>query len=135
VARPLTPSHAAGVADEQLPYLRQLLGELIERENLRNLILWFYTPMALPLAEVCPSRPAAVIYDCMDELSAFLNEPRTPAEREARLLKRADLVFTGGRSLYRVKKDLHPRVYCFPSSVDAQQFALRRAADRRPGTR
>ena len=44
-------------------------------------------------------------------------------EREAALLERADMVFTGGRSLYRAKKERHPRVYCFPSSVDAAHFA------------
>jgi hypothetical protein len=77
--------------------------------------------MALPLAD--DLKPAAVIYDCMDELSAFLNAPPELLEREAALLQRADLVFTGGPSLYRAKKDRHPRVYCFPSSVDAKHFA------------
>jgi protoporphyrinogen oxidase len=38
-------------------------------------------------------------------------------------LKRAEIVFTGGPSLYNAKKDRHPNVHCFPSSVDVAHFA------------
>jgi UDP-galactopyranose mutase len=80
--------------------------------------------MALPLAQHL--KPKAVIYDCMDELSAFLGAPPELIERERQLLKLADLVFTGGPSLYRAKKDRHPDVHCFPSSVDAEHYAQAR---------
>ena len=122
VCRPYTPVRAAGFHDEQIPYLRELVQDLIPAEISGEYILWFYTPMALPLAEGLT--PRAVVYDCMDELAAFLNAPPELLEREAELLQRADLVFTGGPSLYRAKKDRHPRVYCFPSSVDAKHFAM-----------
>ena len=46
------------------------------------------------------------------------------------MLARADLVFTGGQSLYEAKRGQHPRVFAFPSSVDAAHFArARRATD------
>jgi UDP-galactopyranose mutase len=64
-----------------------------------------------------------VIYDCMDELSGFLGAPPELLERERELLAWADAVFTGGPSLYRAKRDRHPHVYCFPSSVDVEHFA------------
>ena len=83
-------------------------------------ILWFYTPLGL--AATTGMRPLAIVYDCMDELSAFLNAPAELIESEQELLRKADLVFTGGPSLYRSKKNCHPRVYCFPSSVDARHF-------------
>src|SRR5690242_3716211 len=121
VCRPHTPSTAPGYSAEQLPYIKQLLHELIELEGLDSYLVWFYTPMALPLAEEL--KPQAVIYDCMDELSAFLNAPPELLDRESSLLKMADLVFTGGASLYRAKKDRNPNVHCFPSSVDAKHFA------------
>src|SRR5262249_49419457 len=35
----------------------------------------------------------------------------------------ADLVFTGGPSLYAAKKDRHHNVHCFPSSVDLKHYA------------
>jgi UDP-galactopyranose mutase len=121
VCSPKTPSGAPGFEDTQIPHLRRLVRQLIEQEHLDDYILWFYTPMALPLAE--DLKPLAVIYDCMDELSAFLNAPPQLLQREAALLEIADAVFTGGPSLYRAKKDRHPNVHCFPSSVDAKHFA------------
>jgi UDP-galactopyranose mutase len=70
--------------------------------------------------------PDLTIYDCMDELSAFRGAPPRMLEFERQLLSRADLVFTGGRSLYEAKRGKHPRVHCFPSSIDAAHFAKAR---------
>ena len=66
-----------------------------------------------------------------DELAAFRGAPKQLVQRENALLKLADLVFTGGPSLYRAKRDRHPQVHCFPSSVDAAHFhqALQRCND------
>jgi len=121
VCRPHTPSDAPGFSDEQIPYFRELIRDLIQTENLHDYVLWFYTPMAFPLLD--EFQPQAVIYDCMDELSAFKNAPAELLQRETDLLQAADAVFTGGPSLYRAKKDRHPNAYCFPSSVDAKHFA------------
>jgi UDP-galactopyranose mutase len=65
---------------------------------------------------------SAIVYDCMDELSAFHGAPPELLRLEAELFERADLVFTGGRSLYEAKRDRHQSVYHFPSSVDAAHF-------------
>ncbi|HWN71816.1 MAG TPA: hypothetical protein VNM90_29460, partial [Haliangium sp.] len=121
VCRPRMRVTAPGFADEHMAALRGLLAQLVAEEGLREYVTWFYTPMALPL--LADLEPRAVIYDCMDELSAFLHAPPRMREREAALLALADVVFTGGRSLYLAKKDRHPNVHCFPSSVDASHFA------------
>jgi glycosyltransferase involved in cell wall biosynthesis len=104
---------------------RALLDTLCERAGLRSPVLWFYTPMALAFSEHVDAR--AVVYDCMDELSAFHGAPPELRARERRLLGRADLVFTGGQSLYEAKRHYHPRVHAFPSSVDAAHFERARA--------
>src|SRR3954465_10036110 len=65
----------------------------------------------------------------MDELTAFAGAPPGLAETESALLARADLVLTGGHSLYMAKKDRHRNVHEFPSSVDCQHFSRAR----RPG--
>jgi UDP-galactopyranose mutase len=129
ICRPRTRVTAPGFDDAQLPALRLLLTQLLAEEGIEDYVAWFYTPMALPLLDDLRSR--AVIYDCMDELSAFHAAPRQMREREAELIERADVVFTGGRSLYLAKKDRHPNVHCFPSSVDAAHFgkAARDAAE------
>jgi UDP-galactopyranose mutase len=71
-------------------------------------------------------QPLAVIYDCMDELSAFKGAPPALRNRETELFARADLVFTGGQSLYEAKRDRHKSVHAFPSSIDAAHFARAR---------
>jgi UDP-galactopyranose mutase len=125
VCRPHLPGRAQGFHDDQIPVLRPLVRQLVEASVGEDFAAWFYTPMALPLVDGLA--PARVVYDCMDELSAFLGAPRQLVQRERALLQRADLVFTGGISLYRSKRELHGGVHCFPSSVDAVHFARARA--------
>lgn len=121
VCRPHSSSASPGFHDDQIPILQRMLAELIEREQIDDYAVWFYSPMALPLMK--DLEPSAVVYDCMDELAAFRNAPRQLLQRESALLKLADVVFTGGPSLYRAKRDRHPSVHCFPSSVDTAHFA------------
>ncbi|HEX6645320.1 MAG TPA: glycosyltransferase [Gemmatimonadales bacterium] len=126
VHRPHTPVHAHGFSEEQLAVLLGMVRDLVRAEGAGGGIAWMYTPLALPLLGAV--RPAATVYDCMDELSLFLHAPPELLPREAALLQRADVVFTGGPSLFEAKRDRHPNVHCFPSSVDAAHFAA--GADR-----
>ncbi len=118
VCRPRTPLAAPGFHDDQIPLLQPLLAALAPPGEAP--IAWFYTPMALPLLQEL--RPALVVYDCMDELAAFKNSPKQLLQRESALLNRADLVFCGGPSLFAAKRERHPNVHCFPSSVDVGHF-------------
>ena len=121
VWRPHVTGDAPGFHDDHLPVLQRLLAGSMREQAVTNYWIWFYTPMALPLATELT--PRGVVYDCMDELTAFKNAPRQLVQRENALFKMADLVFTGGRSLYNAKKGRHPDVHCFPSSVDAKHFS------------
>jgi UDP-galactopyranose mutase len=115
------PHLPGGLSPEQAEAIQgELLRELLERHEVSEFVLWYYTPMAIPFAEGL--EPLAVVYDCMDELSLFRGAPRELVDREARLLAAADLVFTGGQSLYEAKRNKHPRVHAFPSSIDAEHF-------------
>lgn len=115
-----------GLSPEQSEALqRDLLRGVLDEHEVSDFVLWYYTPMALPHAEGL--EPRAVIYDCMDELSMFRGAPRELLEREARLLDAADLVFTGGQSLYESKRERHPRVFAFPSSIEAEHFRKARS--------
>ncbi|RWO94962.1 MAG: glycosyltransferase family 1 protein, partial [Mesorhizobium sp.] len=62
------------------------------------------------------------VYDCMDELSAFKNAPAELQQMEKALFQRADVVFTGGQSLYEAKRSLHKSIFPFPSSIDVAHF-------------
>jgi UDP-galactopyranose mutase len=105
---------------EHIPALRGLLQNLFEREGISRYIVWLYTPMALPVVE--GFTPLARVFDCMDELSAFRFAPLELPERDRATMRWADLVFTGGRSLYEARRHQHPNIHCFPSSVDASHF-------------
>jgi UDP-galactopyranose mutase len=107
--------------------LAGLVELLLAGQGVKDFVLWYYTPMALRFTRSL--RPRATVYDCMDELSAFRGAPPLLRTLEQELLARADLVFTGGQSLYEAKRGRHPRVYAFPSSIDRAHFARARAAD------
>jgi UDP-galactopyranose mutase len=68
----------------------------------------------------------------MDELSKFRFAPAKLLDLEQELIDKADIVFTGGSSLYEAKKDRHERVHCFPSSVDRVHFLKARARQFEP---
>ncbi|GAA4714255.1 glycosyltransferase family 1 protein [Sphingomonas lutea] len=89
------------------------------------LLSWYYTPMMLPFSRHLAAD--VTVFDAMDELSKFKFAPVKLLELEQELIDRADLVFTGGSSLYEAKKDRHHSVHCFPSSVDRAHFAQARA--------
>jgi UDP-galactopyranose mutase len=89
------------------------------------LIAWYYTPMMLPFSKHIT--PDVTVYDAMDELSKFKFAPEHLLGYEQELIDRADIVFTGGSSLYEAKKDRHDNVHCFPSSVDRVHFLKARA--------
>src|SRR5215210_7501185 len=122
VAVPHLPRGLSGREAEVLQ--EQLLLELLEGHEVNDYVLWFYTPMAVGLTKRLA--PKAVIYDCMDELSAFAGAPPEMVAAEEELLRRAHLVFTGGRSLYEAKRHRHSNVHLFPSSVDVSHFAQAR---------
>ena len=119
VVQPQLPegmSHETSIEAE-----RTLLDQLIDEQSISEFALWYYTPMALSFSRHL--EPDLVVYDCMDELSLFKNAPKELIDNEKELLQIADLVFTGGQSLYEAKKDRHPNVYAFPSSIDFAHFA------------
>ena len=117
--------HLPGGAERNAAAIqRRLLDELITRERIDSYVLWYYTPIALAFTDHL--RPHAIVFDCMDELSAFAHAPAALKEFEAELLRRATIVFTGGQSLYQSKRNRHPNVHAFPSSVDANHFAQAR---------
>jgi glycosyltransferase involved in cell wall biosynthesis len=121
VLRPHTPLAVTGFHAQQLTLLKGLLNDQLAVLGVTDYAVWFYTPMAWPLIEAL--HPSLVIYDCMDELSAFLGAPPELRELEAALLGRADVVLTGGPGLYAAKRHRNPNVLCLPSSVDADHFA------------
>lgn len=110
----------AQVAEAQ----RQLLDNLLATHAGAQLLLWYLTPMSLTFTDHLQG--AVTIFDCMDELSAFRGAPARLVDMERQLMARADVVFTGGHSLWEVKHRQHDNAHSVPSSVDIAHFAAAR---------
>ena len=126
VVKPQLPS---SLNEEQTNAAMRELVDGFFSEEVDEYILWYYTPMALKFSRHL--QPALTVYDCMDELSLFKGAPAKLKDLEQELIHRADLIFTGGQTLYEGKKNGHDNVYLFPSSIDARHFeqARRKQAD------
>jgi UDP-galactopyranose mutase len=121
----VVPHLPQGLSEEAINAdLQLLINSFFAEHNIDKYICWYYTPMAIAFTRHL--QPQAVVYDCMDELSAFQGASPTLKNYEAELFRRADLVFTGGQSLYESKVNQHPNVYAFPSSVDIAHFGQAR---------
>jgi glycosyltransferase involved in cell wall biosynthesis len=110
--------------DQGIEIQRLLLNNLLQNHHIHQYIAWYYSPMALSFSDHLQS--LVTVYDCMDELSAFLHAPPALKQQEKLLMQRADIVFTGGQCLYDAKKHLHHNIHPFPSSIDKEHFAQAR---------
>jgi UDP-galactopyranose mutase len=104
--------------------MRRLIDELIDTRQIHSYSAWYYTPMFLPLTRHL--NPAVVLYDMVDELSLMKANPHRLAELETELLKKSDVVFTGGHSIFEAQKHRHDNIHAFPSSIDYAHFAQAR---------
>ena len=111
-------------------HLKRLVDDLVAERMTASYIAWYYTPMALKFTRHL--KPLAVVYDCMDELSNFKLAPPELCILEDELFGLADVVFTGGPSLYEHKRHKHGNVHSFPSSVDVAHFRKARGDHAEP---
>lgn len=127
VACPHFPANVeARPGDLQGLLLSALSG--LDDECFANPLLWYYTPtMADWSMNLLDAR--GVVYDCMDELSQFRFAPEGLADRERRLIERADIVFTGGFELWQKKREHHGNVHFFGCGVEYEHFARARKAE------
>jgi UDP-galactopyranose mutase len=110
--------------------LKLLLNNLLTEQQITDYLLWYYTPMALSFSTHL--QPRLTVFDCMDELSAFKDAPQEMKDREAELMRLADLVFTGGQSLFEAKVGRHSDLHVFPSSIEFGHFAQARTHSAEP---
>jgi glycosyltransferase involved in cell wall biosynthesis len=88
-------------------------------------ILWIFLPAHVGMVGKFDEK--IVIYHCIDEHAANPNVPVAQVrEREVRLLKIADLVFTSSRPLYEDKRALNPHTFYLPNVADSEFFAQTR---------
>jgi len=121
----VTPHMKNNLSEQQVTKRqKKFVDNLFTNMNIEKYFSWYYTPMALPFTNHL--QPQLVVYDCMDELSAFKFAPPQLTILEKQLFKKADVVFTGGQSIYESKKNAHHNIYAFPSSIDKHHFGKAR---------
>ncbi|ODN71990.1 putative teichuronic acid biosynthesis glycosyltransferase TuaH [Methylobrevis pamukkalensis] len=125
----MLPAGLHGAAREAA--LRALIDDLLTGSDLKRPVLWHYSPMFRPATRgrAC----AAIVYDCMDELANFRFAPPELRIYEHELIAAADVMFTGGHSLYEAKRKLHHAIHAFPSAVDHVHFQTARSLAGRTG--
>ena len=116
------PAGLSEAAADQIQF--ELLSRYFAAQGILQYVFWYYTPMALNKSR--HFHPVLTVYDCMDELAAFKFAPPELRQREQELFGRADLVFTGGLTIYESKREQHPDVHPFPSSIDKAHFGQAR---------
>ena len=121
LAWPVFSQEQADAAGGVYELVGALIDARIKKEQLADPAYWLYTPLAEPV--LAGHDAALVVFDAMDELAAFRFAPAALKAREEALMRRADLVFTGGQSLYEARRGRNPHVYCFPSGVEQAHFA------------
>ncbi|RYZ31155.1 MAG: glycosyltransferase family 1 protein [Chitinophagaceae bacterium] len=127
----VTPHLHHGLTGEEVhKRLQKMISSLILQMQVKRYYSWYYTPMALPFTNHL--NPELVIYDCMDELSAFKFAPVELLQYEKDLFTKADIVFTGGHSIFENKKNAHHNIYSFPSSIDKHHFGKARKMKTEP---
>jgi UDP-galactopyranose mutase len=122
----ITPRLPTSEADDPEASLERMVDGLVRQFGIERPVLWYYTPMALPWTDHLVR--SATVFDCMDHLAGFKGAPAGLLALEAALLRRADLVLTGGAQLYDAKREAHPNVHCFPSGVDVAHFRTARGS-------
>jgi glycosyltransferase involved in cell wall biosynthesis len=105
---------------------RRLLDQFLSQLPNEPSVLWYYTPMALQFSRGIPAD--VIVYDNMDELSAFHGAPPEVIALENEMFAASDVVFTGGQSLFEAKKHRHKNIHPFPSSIETAHFHKARRA-------
>ncbi len=127
LSQPANHHHWIGHGDPTTQHIYEtLLLDWLKCEGVESPIIWLYTPMAQNFIDAIPH--SLLIFDAMDQLSAFAGAPPELVERERDVLARSHVVFTGGVSLFKSKQQLNPNTYLFPSGVEVEHFS--RAANR-----
>jgi glycosyltransferase involved in cell wall biosynthesis len=101
---------------------QKAIDQMNESGTFDRPLLWYYSPMDASWS-LGHFANRGIVYDSMDELSQFTGAPPSLVANEQRLMKYADVVFTGGYELYLKKKQYHDNVHFFGCGVEYDHFA------------
>lgn len=109
---------------EQKDAFISILMKLLQDEKITKYTIWSDSPKIMPL--IRGLNPQAVIYDCITDYSV------TNSELEKEMFEKADLVMTGGPTLYAAKRAFHPNIHNNSDGLDYRHFYQARILDEEP---
>jgi glycosyltransferase involved in cell wall biosynthesis len=100
------------------------LSKVAKRLEFLSPILWIYHPYVIdPKGQV---NEKLICYDCNDDLSFLFSQHFDKRKRlskiEANLTRKADVVFTTSKHLFRLRELQNPNTYYLPSAIDFELF-------------
>ncbi len=127
----------SGTLSSKIPHFRLLNNLLTKRMvcsatkvlHINNHILWCYR---YDSATFRRSKSKLVVYDCVDDWSAFGTTFHDVNSLERNLLAVSDIVFTSSRRLYEMKSRYNSHTYHVPNGVDFEHFSTAAKNPRRP---
>jgi glycosyltransferase involved in cell wall biosynthesis len=116
--------HVKKVDSLNQSFMASAIAKTARRLGFTDPIVWIYHPYAIhPRGEFDEK---LVCYDCNDDVGFFFcyhfNKRNRLSDMEERLAKRADVVFTTSKYLYRIRKEQNPNTHYLPSGVDSELF-------------
>ena len=97
------------------------IKKVLQELGFKDVVLWTYLHTSCDLVNQLDE--VMVVYDCVDEHSAYDNfSPELVQAMERRLLAQCDLVFTTARGLYESKKEFSREIYLSPNAADIRHF-------------
>jgi glycosyltransferase involved in cell wall biosynthesis len=102
-------------------FLRAQVRGALRRLGMRRPISWSFLPSAITVAGTLGE--SMVIYQVVDENTAFSDASPHVADMERRMLERSDLVIASAESLRAAKSQLNPRTVLVRHGVDLGLFS------------
>jgi glycosyltransferase involved in cell wall biosynthesis len=113
-------SHAINSANQIV--VRNVLRRWIRSLDLKDLIVWIYTPFSEPALNGIPH--AAAIYECVDEFRAAKGFVRaeTVGRMEDLLLEKVDVTIVTHQNLVDRRAAICKNTFCVPNGADTDLF-------------
>lgn len=97
----------------------------VEKLGFKNMIIWVYFHRALPFKYIMEADSKIIVYDCVDEHSAYPNVNSDYIwNLEKKLIKMSDIVFVTAKGLLEKRKNINQNTYHAPNGVDYELFSM-----------
>lgn len=120
---PFQPYSRAILRSIEWTYLR-MVRDGMRQMGLVDPLLWVYQFNTVGIVDAL--RPPVTVYECLEEAAGFTTNPRKRQyvrELDARLCRRADVVFVPNAQMHATRQPLNPNIAMLPWPVDYEHYS------------